>query len=255
MTVHRFFIAHIQFFQESITLQDDVAWQIAKVLRLMPGDVITLFDGSGKEYQIVLESVEKKQVTGKKVLEFINNTEPTVSVILYQALLPRETYEHVLQKGTEIGVCTFVPVACARSIVRAKDISSDKITRWKKIVQEAAEQSERGNVPAVLPPVSFEDAIGSAVTQGTVLIAWEHEDAVFLSDVISHVAKEKPVALFVGPEGGFTEEEIAFAKAKGAHTISLGPRVLRSETAGPVFTALVLYGLQDLSRKGRVLYK
>ncbi|MDE2590887.1 MAG: RsmE family RNA methyltransferase, partial [Patescibacteria group bacterium] len=122
MTIHRFFVTPIQFDVDAITLVGDTAWQISKVLRLMPGDIICVFDGSGKEYRVMLEKVDKKEVTGHKVFEFVNNTEPIVRVTLYHALLPRDTFEHVLQKGTEIGVSTFVPVEAERSIVRIKDV-------------------------------------------------------------------------------------------------------------------------------------
>src|SRR5690348_16101803 len=104
MTIHRFFVSHIEFVDASVSLQGDTAWQISKVLRLMPGDLICIFDGSGKEFRIMLEKVDKKEVTGKKVFEYNNNTEPTVHLTLYHGLLPRDSFEHVLQKGTEVGV-------------------------------------------------------------------------------------------------------------------------------------------------------
>jgi len=249
MTIHRFFVSHILFDGESTSLSGDTSWQISKVLRLIPGDIICIFDGSGKEYRIMLEKVDKKEVTGHKVFEFVNNTEPTVHLSLYHALLPRDTFEHVLQKGTEVGVSTFVPVEAERSIVRIKDIKEEKMQRWQKIVQEAAEQSERGSVPSVMPAQTFQDAITAAVTSGPVLVAWENEEAQFLSQVISNISKDKPISLFVGPEGGFSQEEMEFAKEKGVISVSLGPRILKSETAGPVFAALVLYDFEDLSRK------
>lgn len=252
MTIHRFFVTPIQFTGDAITLLGDTAWQISKVLRLMAGDIICIFDGSGKEYRIMLERVDKKEVTGHKVFEFVNNTEPTVHLTLYHGLLPRDTFEHVLQKGTEVGVSAFVPVEAERSIVRIKDIKEEKLTRWKKIVQEAAEQSERGNVPTVSAPVTFQDAITHALNQGSVLIAWENEEAQFLSQVIGNLSKDTPISLFVGPEGGFSQDEMEFAKEKGAITVSLGPRILKSETAGPVFAALVLYDFEDLSRKREI---
>lgn len=252
MTIHRFFLQNLIFNQDAIAITGDTGWQIAKVLRLVSGDIICVFDGKGKEYRIMLDSVDKKEVTGHKIFEFVNNTEPTVHITLYHGLLPRDTFEHVLQKGTEVGVSSFVPVEASRSIVRVKDVTEEKLQRWQKIVQEAAEQSERGNVPIVNQPLPFASAITSALQKGPVLIAWENEEAQFLSQIVTQLPKDKEIGLFVGPEGGFTQEEIQFAKEQGVQTVSLGPRILKSETAGPVFAALVLYDFEDLSRKRNV---
>lgn len=244
MTIHRFYIPDIssQLLVDSsqIVFPSEISHQIKKVLHLKDGEQVIVFDGSGKEWIIELVNNEtmqqlnsNKTVLGRIIKEVINQSEPKIFVNLYQALIPRDKFEEVLQKGTEVGVSCFVPTQTARSIVHAKDVDDKKISRWQKITQEATEQSERGVVPQVLPALKFELAIEQALKEGKVLIAWEEES---LESRIKNqeLWNEKKISLFIGPEGGFTQEEIAFAKERGAITISLGPRILRSETAGPV---------------------
>jgi len=248
--MHRFFIAQFEK-AETVVLPEQIGWQIRKVLRLQKGNSIVIFDGENNEYEYVLREVTPSQVIASFQKESKNTTEPEISIMLYQALLPKDTFEQVLQKATEIGVSSFVPIETKRTILKTKDISQQKRERWEKIVQEASEQSERGKVPQVGSPISFEDAIGKALEDGQVYIAWEEENENFASKVFTETIEKTHafISLFVGPEGGFSPEEIDFAKAKGVQTVSLGPRILRSETAGIILPALVLFTLGELDRR------
>lgn len=248
MTIHRFFVSQVTATGDKIILQGDISWQIIKVLRLKVGDTIVLFDGTGKEHSVILENIEKHQVIGILVNTYDNLSEPQTQITLYQALTPREKFETILQKGTEIGVASFVPIETTRSLVKVRDIKEEKIRRWEKIIQEATEQSERGKVPTLEKPVSFEEAITQGVKKGIVYIAWEDEKENDLN-VFSKDIKEESIGLFIGPEGGFTPEEILYAQKMGAITISLGPRILRTETAGPFMAAIVLFIKGDLTHK------
>ena len=152
---------------------------------------------------------------------------------MYPALLQRDKFEPVLQKLTEIGAAAIVPVITARGLVREAP-DERRRERWRAILREAAEQCGRGVLPVLLPAQTFAQAIGSA--EGTVIMAYERERRRQLRAVLQ--PGTTTVSLFVGPEGGFAPEEAACAERAGAHLVTLGPRVLRTETASPVLAAL-----------------
>jgi 16S rRNA (uracil1498-N3)-methyltransferase len=246
MTIHRFYIPEIEIKDTKIVLPAEISHQITKVLRLNSGDIIIVFDNTQMEYTVMLEEVNRQTTIGRVIKQKKNNTEPETSVYLCQSLLPREKFEEVLQKGTQAGICAFFPIETERTVVKTKDIREEKLQRWQKIAQEAAEQSERGIVPEVHQSKSFQQGVEQASEQGAILIAWEREENNFPSAVLPKLSKAKHVSLFIGPEGGFTKEEIDFAKSKGAQTISLGPRILKSETAGVILASLVLFSFGEL---------
>lgn len=221
-------------------MPEDLSKQIALVLRLSAGDTIVVLDGTGREYEVELDQMIRKAVTGKVVEVRENHNEPTIKLTLFQALLPREKFEVVLQKGTEVGVSEFVPVETRRSLIKASNLKDQKLERWQRIVKEAAEQSERGIVPKVREVLTFEQALEEALRKSEVLVAWE-EQCESLKNVLQD-SNSSNFSLFIGSEGGFEQQEIDFAVARGAKLISLGPRVLRAETAGIVASALVLDG-------------
>ncbi|HEX8965897.1 MAG TPA: RsmE family RNA methyltransferase [Patescibacteria group bacterium] len=244
MTIHRFFI--INFTKaETVVLPQEIGWQIGKVLRLQKGENIIISNNNGTDFTYALEEINKDIVVAKFISQVENTSEPKTNITLFQSLIPREKFEDVLQKCTEIGISQFVPIQTARSIVHAKDINDQKLDRWQKIIQEAAEQSERAKIPTIKQATSFEKAMEEASTNSEVFIAWEEEDNNFPSTALQSLT-QKSVAIFIGPEGGFTQEEVTFAKKFGAKTISLGPRILRSETAGGVLATLILYSSKDL---------
>lgn len=246
---HRFFVDPGQLGGDRVALGGPLAHQISRVLRLRAGERIVLLDGTGREHRVALEEVRAGAVIGAVEAIRPSRPEPRLALTLYQALVPRERFEQVLQKGTEVGVRRIVPVWCARSIVPGGDrIDARRLERWQRIVTEAAEQCERGVVPEVAAPVRFGAALAAATQDGPVVVAWEREAerpvrAALRAALGGGAAR---LGLFVGPEGGFTENEIEQARRLGALTASLGPRILRTETAGPVLAALALYESGDL---------
>jgi 16S rRNA (uracil1498-N3)-methyltransferase len=165
---------------------------------------------------------------------------------LFQSLLIREKFEWVLQKATEIGVAQIVPVLTARGLVRTKQIEENKLDRWRRIVTEAAEQSHRGRIPRLEPVVLFGDVFARFVGFDRFLIAAPSE-TVSLRETLRGMGRRDPsIALLIGPEGGFTDEELALARDKGAMAVGLGPRILRTETAAIVACALILYELGEM---------
>ena len=254
---HRFFVApgteewdHARWDTDTVQLERRLAHQLARVLRLREGEHIVVLDGSGEEREIELVAVNPSRVVGLVRETRRGLSEPKLAVTLYQALVPRDKLEQVLQKGTEVGVSAFVPISCERSLVRDRDMADERrLTRWRRIVQEAAEQSRRARMPEVKPPLTLAKALTEATAAGPALIAWEGERRRSIRDALraALVGADTSLSLFVGPEGGFTEAEVTAAREAGALSISLGPRILRTETAGPVVAALALYEAGDMA--------
>ncbi len=231
--------------------------RLRDVLRLKPGDAVIVFDNSGWEYEVLLEQVESERIGGRIQKRRLCQNEPRTKVTLYQAVLKGERFEWALQKGTEVGVSVFVPLLSERCIVRdAHQLSRRKLQRWEKILQAAAEQSQRGRVPTLQPLMLFAAACEQVRRSGGLaLIPWERASTP-LRAVLEEMGTEGTasdrapspfnVAVFIGPEGGFSEAEVQLARNYGLRPVRLGPRILRAETAGVVATALVLYHYGDL---------
>jgi len=251
--LHRFFVEPGLLGGEQVALTGDQAHQISRVLRLKPGDRVVLVDGIGHDATVRLDEVRSAAVAGTVEAVQPSRPEPSLVLTLYQALVPRERFETVLQKGTEVGISRFVPTWCERSIVPGGDsIDEKRLERWRRIVTEAAEQCERGLVPEIAPPMRFLDALREVwIEAKPALLAWEREEERSIRQGLDWALGWRPIgrarlSLFIGPEGGFTEAEIDAARRQNVHTVSLGPRILRTETAGPMLAALALYEAGDL---------
>lgn len=248
VTIHRFFVDPSDIKRDRVFFNPEQSKQITKVIRLKKGDSVIVLDNEANEFLVELDQMISDNVSGKIIKQSVNMSEPVTKITLYQAITPRDKFENILQKGTEIGICAFVPIETKRSLLKVKDLREEKIERFRRIVAEASEQSERGIIPQIIPPLKFEDAIKQAVNNGLVLLAWENENLNGLTQVIKEDLP-KAISIFIGPEGGFEESEIEFARSLGVKTQTLGPRVLRTETAGPLMAGLLLLGCGDLDRK------
>jgi 16S rRNA (uracil1498-N3)-methyltransferase len=240
--MQRFFVNPQCIGLDSVVLKSDIMHQIRDVLRLQSGAHIAVLDNSGWEYDVALERIEKEQATGV-VCGKREIAEPSVKITLYQALIKSDKFEFVLQKGAEIGIFVFVPVTCERCV--ARNPGAKKQERWEKVIAEAAEQSGRGKLPILMPAVSFRDACRAA--SGTSIIAGIGADSTKLSDVL-RADKSTVINLFIGPEGGFTVDEEEFARSCGVCKVTLGPRTLRSETAGLAAAVAILYERGELDK-------
>jgi len=252
--LHRFFVPAGLLGGERVALAGEQAHQISRVLRLKAGDRVIMLDGAGREYRVRLDDVRSSAVGGTVEAVQHSRPEPRLHLTLFQALVPRERFETVLQKGTEVGINRFVPLWCERSIVpRGDQLDERRLDRWRRIVTEAAEQCERGRVPEIASPVRFGAALEQAAL-GPALLAWEREaERSVRGGLRTALASNQlldgrsSLALFVGPEGGFSPSEVEAARGAGVLTVSLGPRILRTETAGPVLAMLALYEAGDLA--------
>jgi 16S rRNA (uracil1498-N3)-methyltransferase len=245
--MHRFFIPPNTIHDDRVILRGTMVHQIRDVLRMRVGESIILLDNSGYAHQTELTLIDRETVRGIVREKWKLETEPSAQITLYQGMLKGQKFDWVLQKGTEIGITAFVPVLAARCVVgNLEDVSNARMERWERIVVEAAEQAGRASLPHLVNPILFTQACMLAERGGLSLIPWEQEHATSLREALSQVPKSKQINLFVGPEGGFAEEEIATAKEHGVIPVSLGPRILRAETAGLVAASAILYELDDL---------
>jgi len=250
--MHRFFVPPDWLHGSTVVLHDDVAYQLRNVLRMRPGAEVIVLDNQGWEYVVELDDVTNKLVRGTIKHKRPAGGEPGIHVTLYQCLLKKDNFEWVLQKCTEIGVGEFAPVMSARTVVRSDSVSDNKRQRWERIITEAAEQSRRGALPDIAEPLSFEQAVHDAALCDLALIPWEQEQGRTLRQVLSEVRGAQPtgqiksVAILIGPEGGFESSEITLAQQHAVVPVSLGPRILRAETAAAAASLLVLYELDSL---------
>lgn len=249
---YRFFVAPEAIQSDSVTLTDpDVVHQMVRVLRLRPGACILLLDGQGNACTVRLSQVDRHAVYGQVEQRAAADGEPSISITLYVALLRPERFEWVLQKGTELGVSAFVPVHMARSLPPER-AEGRKLARWHAIVREAAEQSCRGRVPILHEPQPFEGACAQAASATLPLLLWEGACQPLRTVLRAYQPPLAPppppppstLALISGPEGGITAEELTTAAAHGIIPISLGPRILRAETAPIAAVSAILYELE-----------
>ena len=252
MTKHRFFISKEQIRNESVFLTGDQARQIHNVLRLRQGDKIYVLNNEGWEFEVKLLSSKPDQVTGRLVNRWQVESEPTIRLTLFQSRLKQDKFEWVLQKGTELGVASFIPMITERSIVRQNTLKQNKLLRWQRIICEAAEQSGRGQIPTLSQPIEYAAALKAAQTGHLAMIPWENELDKTIAATLALNSQSKShhlrsVALLIGPEGGFTESEIQDAQSANIIPVTLGPRVLRAETAAIVATALTLHELGEMN--------
>lgn len=233
----RFYLQNLEVKNDLINIQDKpVIYQITKILRLKKGDVFIVFDPQ-YEYQILIENITKDNLSGKIIEKTKSEREPEKKLTLYQSLLKSDKLEWILQKGVEIGVSEFTPIISDNCIVR--EISKNKLERYQKIIKEATEQCGGIKIAKLNDIITFKQALEKIKKlDGQKSMAWEGEKANELSKTINKNAKE--YHLFIGPEGGFSPEEVDLAKQNGIQIISLGKRILRAETAAIVAVSLIL---------------
>lgn len=247
--MHRFFLPPATFTQPEIAFPADTARQVRSVLRLKPGQEVICLDNLGSEYRVTLAEIGAEGVRGTVVERRAARGEPAARVHLYLGLTQREKFEWMLQKCTEVGAASFTPVVTSRSLVQDAGDAAKKAERWQRILQEAAEQSGRGRIPALRQALRFAPALAATAKDSDLaLIPWEGETARTLAGALQTGAgrEKQSIALFIGPEGGFSEEEIRQAMDENVRPVTLGPRILRMETAAVVATALVLHVLGEM---------
>jgi len=242
----KFFVRAENIHDSNITVTGEDVDHIRKVLRLGPGDQITLCDGAGTDYLVRIERDEPGRIYTSIVHTEKNITEPPLDVTLFQGIPKSDKMDFIVQKTVELGVKRIVPVMTGRTVVRfsgSKDMES-KVKRWQRISLEAAKQCNRGIVPMITNPMSFEEALHISAEADFAIIPYEKEKGNSLKRLIG--SGFKTAAVFIGPEGGFTNEEIERALLHHVKPVTLGPRTLRTETAGIAVLSILMYELGDI---------
>jgi 16S rRNA (uracil1498-N3)-methyltransferase len=247
--MQRYFVESNQIINDKIEIFGDDAKHINKVMRYQQGDKVICSDNLGRSYIAEILSIYTKQVILRIVEEEISNNEPTVHITLYQGLTKADKMEWIIQKGTEIGISSFVPVEMKYSITKwESDRSNKKIERWRKIAKEAAEQSQRRKIPDIHNAYKFKALIDNITSKHSLtMLAYEKsEHSQGILALMNQHANYNNFGLIIGPEGGVSDEERNIAIEKGVKLINLGPRILRAETAGLVAASGILFFHQQL---------
>ncbi len=248
--MHRFYLDPIAIQDNQVNFPDSAAKQIEHVLRLnLIQSHVLVLDGSGWEYLVQLRGHDSGKLKGEVIEKILGKSEPEVMLTIGFSMTRREKVEWILQKGTEIGVTCFQPYISERSLLQDPDLKNSKQNRWESIIREAAEQSHRSRLPILLRPQHFTEIINTEGSESiSKLIAWEQEpdDHRLNPEQLHSEMGKKPQEVFVmiGPEGGFSNKEIEAATNRGFQPFSLGPRILRMETACVAACVLVLHLLE-----------
>ncbi|MBU0672256.1 MAG: 16S rRNA (uracil(1498)-N(3))-methyltransferase [Candidatus Margulisbacteria bacterium] len=230
----RFFVPKAQI--PTITGTD--VHQIRDVLRLKPGDELELLDGSGKIYFSKITEMKKDKITCEILEHRTSNVERRTQVAIAQCLPKAKKMDLIIQKCTELGAHKIIPTLSERSIAKG-----EKLERWKKIAKEASEQSGRTTIPEIAPLTNFAEVLKQKKDYDLALIPWELEQEQTLKSVLTTALRtpSTTILILIGPEGGFSQKEIDLAKEAGFTPISLGKRILRTETAGLAIMAMINY--------------
>lgn len=247
--MHRFFINKDNVSDNGITVVGDDVQHISRVLRLSEGEIITLCDGQGMDYITKILEINKHSVETAIIEKKASMGEPDINVVLYQGIPKSTKMDLIIQKCTEMGITRIVPVSTGRTVVKLETEKDEykKVERWSKIAEEAAKQSGRGAIPIIELPMTFKKALSDAKALDLCLIPFEQEreqtiDAALKGKTI------KNIGYFVGPEGGFELSEIEEAKQSGIMPVTLGQRILRTETAGFVVLTCIMYEYGQMGR-------
>lgn len=242
----RFFINADQIRGTEVVLDADDAHHLRAVLKAKPGDAIAVLDGAGAEYSATLTEVGKSHVRARVSGKSMPDTECRTRITVAQAL-PKmaEKMEQVLQRGTEAGASSFWAFQSARSLEHLTgERQAKRLVRWRQIVKTAAEQSHRALLPGLRVDQSIGDVFASAADFDLALFAYEGEADTSLRKAIEAKSDPSTVLIVIGPEGGFSDQEAAAARRQGLVSVSLGKRILRTETAALVMLSQIVYALE-----------
>lgn len=245
--MNRFFVKKESIYKDGITVEGEDVQHISRVLRLKEGDKIVLCDQQGTDYLVSIENISKHTIRTNILSKESSKGEPSMEVVLYQGIPKSTKMDLIIQKCTEMGITRVVPVMTARTVVKLESEKDEakKVARWSKIAEEAAKQSARGIVPRIEMPVSLEQALADSKNLDLVLIPYEWEKETSVKAALQGKSP-KSVGFFIGPEGGFDTYEIDKAKQSGLVPVTLGNRIMRTETAGFAMLTCIMYQFDQM---------
>ena len=245
----RFFVGTDQISDKNIVITGTDVNHIRNVLRMAPGEEVTVSDGQGMDYFCKIAELTKEEVRLDIIDSWHSFVELPAKIYLFQGLPKADKMELIIQKAVELGAAEVIPVAMKNCVVKldAKKAAA-KTARWQEIAKSAAKQSKRSRIPVVREPVNYREAVALAGELDVVLLPYENERGMAATrEVMERIAPGQSVGIFIGPEGGFDPSEIALAKEEGMHLVSLGKRILRTETAGLATLSILMYHIESVS--------
>ncbi len=245
----KFFVPSENINDNEIIITNEDVLHIKKVLRASIGDSLVLCDGKGNNYYTEISEIREKQILCKIISTEKADTESNIFVTIFQGLPKASKMDYIIQKTTELGIVKIVPCKMARSVSKienSKD-AKKKCERWQKIAQEAAKQSGRGIIPEIIEPVDFPDAVKMMKGYDLSFAPYECEEVNKLKTVLNSVDNVKSIAFMIGPEGGFDLSETKILKDNNIPTVTLGKRILRTETAGEAVLSMIMYEIGDIN--------
>lgn len=245
--MHKFFVSNNLIDGDKAVIEGDDVKHIYKVLRLQIGDEIIINNLNGQEYLSRIDDINKKEVHVSIIEEIEGGNESPIRIHLYQGLPKSTKMDLIAQKGTELGISSITPVITERVVVKNEG-EFKKVDRWQRIALEASKQSKRTLIPVINTPISFEAMIDTIKSMDLIVVPYENAEGYGIKKMVKNLNVDSiiDIAIVIGPEGGFEEEEISKLKDIKAHIVTLGPRILRTESAGFVCTAILQYELGDV---------
>lgn len=241
--MYKFFVEPEQIVEDTVFITGEDVNHIVHVLRMKKGEQVLVSTSNDREYLCEITALEEEAVQLKLLDVYGSNRELPIEVTLYQALPKGDKMETVIQKMVELGAVRIVPVVTKRCVVQLdQKKAAKKVARWNAISEAAAKQSKRNKIPEVMMPMSFAEALLDAKKLEAALVPYENAEGMEQARcMVDEAAKKRSLGIFIGPEGGFTEQEIEKSQQNGVKPISLGHRILRTETAGMMLMSVIMF--------------
>ena len=245
----KFFVTQDKITENQIIIDTEDVAHISRVLRLGIGDHVTVCDSQGTDYEAEIAEMEQKQIICSITEKRASESEPNIKVTLFQGLPKASKMEYIIQKTTELGINEIVPIKLSRCVVKIdnKKDEKKKLDRWQKISEAAAKQSGRGIVPKISEIMTLDEVIERSKEFDLFFVPYECEEQKTLKEVLLSKPDIKTVGFIIGPEGGFDPTETEKLHESGIATVTLGKRILRTETAGEAVLAMTMYEIGDIN--------
>ena len=244
--MQHFFVTPSQVSGDRIIIEGSDVNHMKNVLRMHPGEEVTISDGNNKQYLCRIEGYEDAEAILEIVEEQESDVELPSRIYLFQGLPKQDKMELIVQKAVELGAYQVIPVSTKRCVVKLDDKKAKKkVERWQQIAESAAKQAGRGFIPEVHDVMSFKQALEYSKELDVVLIPYELAEGMKeTKELIQSIRPGQSVGIYIGPEGGFEREEVEYAMENGAKAITLGKRILRTETAGLTTLSVLMFHLE-----------
>jgi len=246
--MHKFFVPKNSIDGNNAVIEGEDVKHIYKVLRLQVGDKVSVNNSEGKEYVGEIIFIDKNAVNINLLEESAINNESPIEVYLYQGMPKSTKMDLIVQKNTELGVKAITPIITERVVVKTELKEFKKVERWNRIALEACKQCKRSLIPKINVPIEFDNLLEELKKMDLVVVPYENQEGYGIKKLVKNIEKDKTnkVAIVIGPEGGFEDGEILKLREIGSEIVTLGPRILRTETAGFTCLSLIMYELGDL---------